>query len=181
MLWRMVWLQGTTGKPMEDRGKTLYNEQKQAAEYAPGNPPSHGERRIIKNEAREHLLRVRLGDDQTKAVSVPRLEAYMTTLSEDDQIRLNEQADENCRKRLERWRPPTREDRIDSLINYDVGQQDIGGLPPKIGGPPASIDALCCAMSWVRVHPADPWSVFRIVRLYRNTQHFSSRSITYRP
>lgn len=181
VLWRMVWLQGTTGKPKVDRGRTLHDEQRQAAKYADGDPPSDGETKIIRREALEHLLRVKLQDEENKAVSVPRLKAYMKSLSEDDQSRLNELADESSRERLERWTPPTRDDRIKSLMKYDVGQQDIGGLPPKIGGPPASIDALCCVMSWVRVRPADPCSVFCVARLYLGNERTGSRSIICLP
>lgn len=174
----MVWLQGTTGKPETDRGKIWQNEGRRAAKYAPGDPPSHGERRIIKNEALEHILRVKLKDDETKAMSVPRLKAYMETLSEEDQSRLIEEADERSRERLERWKPPTREDRIDSLVKYDVGQQDIGGLPPGIGGHPTSIDALCRVMSWVRACSVVPCSVFSIVQLYGGNEQVSSQIIT---
>lgn len=146
----MVWLQGTVGKPLKDGGNSLDNEKLQAAQYAPGHPPCHGERDIIRKEALEHLLRVELHDEATEAVSVQRLKAHFGTLSLEDRSRLEQQANENSRERLEGWTPTTREQRIEDLITYDVGQQDIGGLPPASTNPPASVEALCCAMSWVR-------------------------------
>lgn len=149
MLWRMVWMQGTIGKPLTDRGTNSDNEQREAAEYALDDPPSHGMRRIIREEALDHVIRQTIGDEVTKEVSVPRLREELARLSQEDQSRLKALADENCRGRLESWKPNTREQRRDSLIAYDVGQQDIGGLPPTSDGHPTSLNALRCAMSWV--------------------------------
>lgn len=150
VLWRMVWLQGTIGKPQKDRGRTKDNEHKLAAEYAPGDPPSQGEKMIIREEALDHVIREVIGDQEAKAVSVPRLRAELVKLSQEDQDRLTNLAAENCRTRVAEWTPQSREERIESLTHYDVGQQDIGGLPPAVDSHPASIDALWIAMSWVR-------------------------------
>ena len=136
---------------MTDRGTIAHSQQGQAAEYAPGDPSCHGEKRIIRDEALEYLLRVKLKDDKAEVFSVPRLRAHMKTLSKEDQSCLESLADEKSTERLRDWKPPSREDRIRSLATYDVGQQDFGGLPPDIGGAPTSIDALCCVMSSVRV------------------------------
>lgn len=151
-MWRMVWLQGTIGKPLKDRGRTPDNEHKQAAEYALGDPPSHGERRIIREEALDHVIRQTIGDEVAKKVSVPRLRDELAKLSHEDQSRLEALADESSKGRLEDWKPDTREQRIESLTRYDVGQQDIGGLPPTSDSHPTSLNALWCAMSWVSEH-----------------------------
>lgn len=159
----MVWLQGTIGKPLMDRGRTQDNEHRQAAEYALGDPPSHGMRRIIREEALDHVIRQKLGDEVTKAVSVPHLREELARLSQEDQSRLMALADENSKERLESWKPDTREERIESLIRYDVGQQDIGGLPPTSDSHITSLNALWCAMSWASDH-ALPSPVFAFSR-----------------
>ena len=145
----MVWLQGSIGKPLTNRGKNPDNEHRKAAEYAPGDPPSHGMKRIIREEALDHVIRQTIGDEATKAVSVPRLREELARLSQEDQSRLRALAEENSMERLESWRPDTREQRIESLKRYDVGQQDLGGLPPISDDQPTSLNALRCAMSWV--------------------------------
>ena len=85
---------------MTDRGTIPYNEQGQAAEYAPGDPPCHGEKRIIWDEALDYLLRVKLKDDKAEVFSVPRLRAHMKTLSKEDQSCLESLADEKSTERL---------------------------------------------------------------------------------
>lgn len=87
VLWRIVWLQGTIGKPLKHRGRTPDNEHRQAAEYALGDPPSHEMKRIIKEEALDHVVRQAIGDEVTKAVSVPRLRDELARLSQEDQSR----------------------------------------------------------------------------------------------
>lgn len=159
VLWRMVWLQGTIGKPLMDRGRNPDNEHRHAAEYALGDPPSHGVKRIIREEALDHVLRQTIGDEVAKAVSVPRLREELSRLSQEDRTRLRALAEENSKGRLESWKADTREQRIESLISYDVGQQDIGGLPPTSDSHPTSLNALRCAMSWVSEH-ALPCQVF---------------------
>ena len=111
----MVWLQGTIGKPVQDRGITPDNEQRQAAQYAPGDPPCHGEKKNIWKEALDYVTREQIGDEKTEEVSVPRLEAYRATLSKEDQSHLERLADERSKERLKDWRPQTAEERIESL------------------------------------------------------------------
>lgn len=111
----MFWLQGTIGKPVQDRGTTPDNEQRQAAQYAPGDPPCHGEKMNIWKEALDYVTRERLGDERIEEWSVPRLAAFRETLSRDDQADLEALANERSKERLENWRAQTREERIESL------------------------------------------------------------------
>lgn len=144
----MFWLQGVVGHPTLDEGARVDSEAKVAAAFAPGDPPSHGEPALLKEEALDVLIRARVGDEK-KETPVPVLRDLLSAMSRSDRENLLEEAEQASNEARVYWRPTTREDRIRSLENYDVGQQDIGGLPHMIDGQ-TKIQRFRNTLGWVR-------------------------------
>lgn len=149
VLWRMFWLQGVVGEPKKDDGARIDAEARLATAFEAGDPPSHGERALIEEEALDRCIRAHIGDS-TREKSVPFLRASFVEMSRVDQESLQEQAREESREAQSRWVPPTAEERRRSLAGYDVGQQDIGGRPLLIESSPSNLQNLWRTLSWVR-------------------------------
>lgn len=150
MLWRMFWLQGSLGQLLQDEFARIDGESRSADAFEPGNPPSHGEMDLFKEQALDELIRNDIGDDKREK-SVPYLRLQFGELSRAQQERMERQAEQDTQQERARWRPPTAEERCRSLKDYDVGQQDIGGLPPMLDVAQDTLQSLWCTMSWVRL------------------------------
>lgn len=150
VLWRMFWLQGSLGQPLQDEFARIDGESKIADAFAAGDPPSHGERDLIKEQALDQLIREDIGDDRREK-PVPYLRLRFGEMSRAQQERMERQAEQDTHQERAGWRPPTAEQRCRSLKENDVGQQDIGGLPPMLDYAQDTLQSLWCTMSWVRL------------------------------
>lgn len=145
----MFWLQGIAGRPNKDEGAHIDSQSRLAAVFDEKEPPpSHGERNLLFEQKLDQLIRDEIREC-ARDVSVPYLRFMFEDMSVADKARLETQARVEAEEGIVRWIAPTADDRKRSLETYDVGQQDIGGLPPAVDSRPDSLQTLWCTMSWV--------------------------------